>query len=122
MNAMGVSVRLSVWHTRADIFAPMTEATSQHLLTRRMAGLLDKIRRAGRPPFHAQSVAEARQSYTAGAEVLEPPRAALARVQAVHVPAGDGALLDARLYAASNQPLPVLLFLHGGGFTIGNLE
>ena len=115
-------MRLSDWHTRADIFAPMTEATSQHLLTRRMAGLLDKIRRANRPPFHTQSVADARASYTAGAEVLEPPRATLARVESVQVPAGDGTLLNARLYAPSNEVQPVLLFMHGGGFTIGNLE
>jgi acetyl esterase len=87
-----------------------------------MARLLDNIRRANRPPFHTQSVADARASYRAGAEVLEPPRAALARIEAVHVPAGEGTLLGARLYAPSHEALPVLLFMHGGGFTIGNLE
>jgi acetyl esterase len=87
-----------------------------------MAGLLANIRRADRPAFETQGVAEARASYTAGAEVLEPPRAALARVEPVQVPANDGALLNARLYAPSNTVLPVLLYLHGGGFTIGNLE
>ena len=87
-----------------------------------MAGLLANIRRAERPAFETQGVAEARASYTAGAEVLEPPRAALARVEPVQVPANDGALLDARLYAPSNDVLPVLLYTHGGGFTIGNLE
>ena len=100
----------------------MTKAPSQHLLTRRMAGLLDNIRRANRPPFHTQNVVDARASYAAGAEVLEPPRAALARVEPLQLPAGDGSLLDARLYAPSNEMLPVLLFMHGGGFTIGNLE
>ena len=87
-----------------------------------MAGLLDNIRRAQRPPFHTQSVAEARASYTAGAEVLEPPRAALARVEPVSIPGSDGTRLGARLYAPSNDVLPVLLYMHGGGFTIGNLE
>ena len=112
-----------VWHTRADIFDPMTQATtSRHLLTRRMASLLENIRRANRPAFHTQSVAEARASYTAGAEVLEPPRAALARVEDVRLPGGDGTPLNARLYAPSHERLPVLLFMHGGGFTIGNLE
>jgi len=100
----------------------MTEATSRHLLTRRMAGLLENIRRANRPAFHTLSVAQARAAYTAGAEVIEPPRAPLARVEAVQVPAGDGAMLNARLYAPSNDVLPVLLYTHGGGFTIGNLE
>ena len=87
-----------------------------------MADLLERIARAQRPPFHLQSVPEARASYTAAAEVLEPPRAALARVQALRVAGGDGAMLDARLYAPSDAMLPVLLYLHGGGFTIGNLE
>ncbi|HKX41000.1 MAG TPA: alpha/beta hydrolase [Burkholderiaceae bacterium] len=96
-----------------------------HLLTHRMASLLDKIGRANRPAFHTQSVAEARTSYTAAAEVLEPPRAPLARVEDLHIPAGDGTPLTARLYAPSSyghERLPTLLYTHGGGFTIGNLE
>jgi acetyl esterase len=87
-----------------------------------MAQVLERIRRAGRPPFHTLSVAEARAAYVAGAEVLEPPRAALPRVEAVTVPAADGTALAARLYAPSHDRLPVMLFLHGGGFTIGGLE
>jgi len=90
-----------------------------------MASLLENIGRANRPPFYTQSAAEARASYTAAAEVLEPPRAALARVEDLTLPAGDGTPLAARLYAPSNDghtQLPALLFMHGGGFTIGNLE
>ncbi|MEQ1682807.1 MAG: alpha/beta hydrolase [Burkholderiaceae bacterium] len=87
-----------------------------------MADLLDKIRRADRAPFHTQSVAEARAAYESVAEVLELPRAPLARVEDLHIPAADGVLLRARLYAPSNEVLPVLLYLHGGGFTIGSLE
>jgi acetyl esterase len=87
------------------------------LLTPAMAGLLDRIRRARRPPLHALSVAEARAAYAAGAEVLDLPRAPLARVEPL-VLAGR----PARLYAPSAQPLPALLYLHGGGFVIGSLE
>ncbi|MEO8060824.1 MAG: alpha/beta hydrolase [Burkholderiales bacterium] len=94
----------------------------RHLLTPAMADLLDKIRRADRPPFHSLTVAEARAAYQSAAEVLEPPRAPLARVQNICIPATDATPLAARLYAASNDALPVLLYLHGGGFTIGNLE
>ena len=95
---------------------------ARQLLTPRMAALLDKIRRANRPPFHTLSVPEARAAYAAAAEILEPPRATLARVEALRIPADDGAALPARLYAPSHAVLPVLLYLHGGGFTIGNLE
>jgi len=87
-----------------------------------MAGLLDRIGRVQRSPFHSMTPAQAREAYNKAAEVLEPPRAALARVQAVSVPAADGTPLPARLYAPSHQRLPVLLYLHGGGFVIGGLE
>jgi acetyl esterase len=96
---------------------------STSLLSPRMAGVLDRIRRAARPPFHSLSVAEARAAYRAGAEVLDLPRAPLPRVEELSIPARDGVPLPARLYAASTEPgLPVLLYLHGGGFTIGDLE
>jgi len=87
-----------------------------------MAGLLDRIGRAQRTPFHAMTPEQARQAYDKAAEVLEPPRAPLARVQDVQVPAGNGHVCAARLYAPSHARLPVLLYLHGGGFVIGGLE
>jgi acetyl esterase len=95
---------------------------SSEFLSPRMAGLLTRIHRAQRTPFHAMAVDEARRAYEAGAEVLDLPRAPLARVQAVEVPVGDGALRPARLYAPSNGRLPALLYMHGGGFTVGGLE
>jgi len=90
---------------------------STHLLTPAMAGLLERIRRAGRPPLHALTPQQARWAYIAAAELLEPPRAPLARVQELDTPGGR-----ARLYAPSHERLPLLLYLHGGGFVIGGLE
>jgi acetyl esterase len=87
-----------------------------------MAGLLDRIRRAGRKPFHAMTPEEARAAYVAGAEVLEPPRRPLARVQDLVLPGGDGGRCRARLYAPSTERLPAMLYLHGGGFVVGGLE
>jgi len=95
-------------------------------LTRRMAGLLENIRRANRPPFHTMTPQEARRSYDAAAEILEFARAPLVRVEELRIPSGDGAQLPARLYANtranSHDELPAILYLHGGGFTIGGLE
>lgn len=87
-----------------------------------MAALLERIARADRPGFETMTPPAARGAYTAAAEVLEPPRAPLARVEDIALPGADGAPLPARLYAPSHDALPVLLYLHGGGFTVGNLE
>jgi acetyl esterase len=87
-----------------------------------MRGVLDGIRRANRPPFHSMTPQAARDAYVKAAEVLEPPRAPLARVSDFSIPAFDATPLPARLYAPSDAELPVLLYLHGGGFTIGGLQ
>jgi acetyl esterase len=93
-----------------------------HRLKRPMAELLEAIRKAGQPPFYAMSVAQARQAYVTATDLLELPRAELPRVVDFTLPAEDGTPLPARLYAVGPGPLPVLLYLHGGGFTIGNLQ
>jgi acetyl esterase len=86
-----------------------------------MAGLLDRIGRVRRTPLHQLSPEQARLAYEVAAEVLDLPRAPLARLQTVDLPGGDAAQpLSARLYAASHDCLPVLLYLHGGGFVIGS--
>jgi len=87
-----------------------------------MTDLLAKIAKANRPPFHNLTPNAARAAYEAGAEILEPPRAPLVRVEDLRIPATDGTPLPARLYAPSRGVLPVLLYLHGGGFTIGSLD
>ena len=62
-----------------------------------MADVLERIRRAGRPPFYELSVAEARSAYVAAAEILELPRAPLPRVEDIRIPAADGTPLAARI-------------------------
>ena len=102
----------------ADCRPPM----STHLLTPRMAGVLDRIRRAKRPSFHTMTPQQARVAYVTGAEVLDLPRAPLAKVEDLQVPGADGAPLAARRYRPNASPRGTLLYLHGGGFTIGGLE
>ena len=91
-------------------------------LTSQMRSVIDRMARAGRPPLHTLPPAQARAAYEAGSGVLEIPKAELPRVQDLHIPARDGAALPARLYAPSGDAgLPLLLYLHGGGFTIGSV-
>ncbi|MEJ6002284.1 alpha/beta hydrolase [Paucibacter soli] len=89
-----------------------------------MAGVLTRIHRANRPAFHSLTPRQARIGYLMGAEILDLPRAPLPRVENLMVPGAEGPLA-ARLYAPKTPAearLPVLLYLHGGGFTIGSLE
>jgi acetyl esterase len=91
----------------------------KHLLTPAMAGLLERIQRANRPPFQTMAPAEARAAYERLAEVLDLPRAPLATVEDFVIPGTD---LKARRYVPTSGPLPTLLFMHGGGFVVGSLE
>ncbi len=86
-----------------------------------MRDVISRMGRAGHPAFHTLTATQARAAYEAGAGVLEIPKPALARVEDFHIPARDGHALPARLYAPSSEVLPVLLYFHGGGFTIGSI-
>lgn len=98
----------------------------ERLLTPRMAGILSRMRRARRADMHALGVEAARRFYEQGSEVLDLPRAPLARVEDLRITVGAHTQVPARLYAAQAstppQGWPVLLFFHGGGFTVGSLE
>lgn len=86
-----------------------------------MRSVLDRMARAGHPPLHTLEPSQARAAYEAGAGVLDVPKAELARVEDLAVTARDGHPMPARLYAPSGARLPVLLYFHGGGFTIGSV-
>ena len=90
-------------------------------LTPAMRSVLERMARAGHTPLYLLPPEQARAAYEAGSGVLEVPRPELARVQDLQIPADDGSLLPARLYANSDAVLPVLLYFHGGGFTIGSV-
>ena len=92
------------------------------LLTPAMHGELDRMARAGHMPLHALTPVQAREAYTAGAGVLDLPLHAMARVEDLPVVARDGFAIPVRLVAPSHGLLPVLVYFHGGGFTIGNIE
>ncbi|RYY96753.1 MAG: alpha/beta hydrolase [Comamonadaceae bacterium] len=87
-----------------------------------MAGVVERMARAGSPPLNMLAPDEARTAYERGAGVLEVPKPALDRVEDFHVPARDGFAIPARIYAPSNGALPVLVYFHGGGFTVGSID
>jgi acetyl esterase len=103
----------------------MVNAPAPQALTGAMRKVIDAMARAGHAPMHSLTPQAARTAYEAGAGVLELPAPALERVQSVEIPARDGSALAAQLFAprAAGQgaALPVLVYFHGGGFTIGSV-
>lgn len=90
-------------------------------LTAEMQDLLARAARTRQTPLYQLPPAQARAAYEAASKVLALPNAELARVQNLQIPARDGYLIAAKLFAPSHEVLPVLLFMHGGGFTIGSV-
>ena len=95
----------------------------QSLLTPEMRQVLHAIAKAGRPPIAMLTAQQAKEAYTLGAGVLEINAHKMARDETLHIPTRDGAQLRAKLWAAERQAnAPVLLYFHGGGFTVGSPE
>ena len=91
------------------------------LLTPAMHSVLDRMARASQVPLHALTPVQARIAYEVGAGVLEVASPKMHRVESFTFPARDGHDVPVRLYAPVGDSLPVLVYFHGGGFTIGSL-
>ena len=90
------------------------------------AAVLNAFREAGRPPYETLSPAEARQMYLAGRVVTNPEPPAIASAEPLVIPGPDGSI-PARIYKPlklreANGLSPCLVFFHGGGWVIGNLD
>jgi len=87
--------------------------------------LLDLIRSLGKPPFEKMSPEQARAAYAAGRDFLQLPAEEVANVRDTSI-AGPGGPLALRIYrGAATKPdevLPCMVFLHGGGWVIGDLD
>ncbi len=83
--------------------------------------VLDLIKAVGRPPLDSLPPPEARAAYAASRNVLQPPPQEVAEVRALRCDT-----VPLRLYRpAGSTPgavLPCLMYLHGGGWVIGDLE
>jgi acetyl esterase len=84
--------------------------------------LLDMVRAANRPAFETVGAAEARLLYMAGRRVLAPEPMPVAETLDMTMP-GPGGPIPLRLYRPSaDDRLPVLVFFHGGGWVVGDIE
>jgi acetyl esterase len=90
------------------------------------AAVYKAFQEAGRPAYETLTPAEARAYYLAARLVTNPEPPAITEVRELAIPAPHGTI-PARLYRPlmlrQNDGLaPALVFFHGGGWVIGNLE
>jgi acetyl esterase len=88
-----------------------------------VAGFLAYLNGVPGPKMHEMDAPSARMVYTAMKDVADLPIGDLATVIDLTVPGPAGAI-PARLFdaAATRAPGPVMVFFHGGGFVIGNVD
>ena len=87
--------------------------------------VLDLIAEAGRPSFEEMSVPECREAYVNSRKALQPAPINVAEVLNLEMP-GPGGDIALRLYrsqpAEAGVLQPVIVYFHGGGWVIGDLE
>jgi len=90
------------------------------------AAVFRAFQEAGRPPYETVSPAEARELYLKGRVVSNPEPPELASVEPLTIPSPAGSI-PARVYTPTrlrkaNGLAPGLVFFHGGGWVIGDLD
>jgi acetyl esterase len=90
------------------------------------AAVYKAFQEADRPPYETLTPAEARAFYLAGRPVTNPEPPELEAVEALAIPAPHGAIA-ARIYTPKKLRKagglsPSLVFFHGGGWVIGDLD
>jgi acetyl esterase len=83
--------------------------------------LLEQMAASGMPPLSGQDVATAREAVLAFAQLGGDPES-VSRVEDRRIPGTDGTI-PVRIYTpAGGGPFPVLVFFHGGGWVLCNID
>ena len=85
-------------------------------------GMLDNLAAAGMPPLHSLPVDQCRIALRQLMTSMPPSAATIAKVQD-QIIEGPGVRVPLRIYTPAGEgPFPIVLFLHGGGWVIGDIE
>ncbi|MEB0047002.1 MULTISPECIES: alpha/beta hydrolase [unclassified Pseudomonas] len=86
--------------------------------------LAQDSRDAGLPAMHQLTPTQARDTFEQTTAQLRWPAPDELHVQPINTLGRDGAPLALRLYRphAVTEPMPVLVYFHGGGFVVGSLD
>jgi len=89
-----------------------------------VANLLAMLANAPGPRMDETDPVTARMMMRQMGQLTELPRGPLARVEELSIPTAHGHAVPARLYGDAATPAagPVMLYFHGGGWVIGDLE
>lgn len=91
-------------------------------LNSQVQGFLQSLAAAGAPAFHTLPPAQCRQAINALMSMMPPSKAVLAGVRDTHI-AGPASAIKLRIYTPiGSGPFPILMYFHGGGFVIGDLD
>jgi acetyl esterase len=83
--------------------------------------VLEQMADAGLPPLGSVSVEETRQGMVAATAAGEEPEP-VAKVEDRSIP-GPGGQIPVRIYTPQGSgPFPILVYFHGGGWVIGNVD
>src|SRR5919197_533451 len=106
--------------TELEVPMPLPHETAMALDPQAKA-VIDLVIKSGRPPYHTLSPKDARQLFRETRPASTPPAPEIGEVKEIR--AAD---VPARLYrprsVPASAPLPALIFFHGGGWVIGDLD
>lgn len=85
---------------------------------------LDQLAATPSPPHWQLPPAAARQAFAAMMAMVGPKDVPVGKIENISIP-GSGGELRLRIYtpvAAGGEALPAVVYFHGGGFTVGDLD
>jgi acetyl esterase len=88
--------------------------------------VIELVRLSGRPPYEMLTPHQARALFVAAGAALSPEPQSVAEICELAAPCADGGRIPLRLYRplapSSTSRSPGIVFFHGGGWVIGDLE